>query len=330
MGIKGIKNIIKKNAPNALKQLNVSDLKGSRVIIDSSILLYRYRYLHKEPYFHILGFLHKVIELLENKITPIFVFDGKPPDAKKEIIQSRIDSRNKMNERLSELKESLPDQEYIDSDDESTAEVQAGVEKILREIQKLEKNNLVVKKVHSLETIELLESLGIQCLIAEGEAEEYCSFLQKKGIADYVVTEDTDSLTFGATKVLFNKNILCTLEDILSSFNISYLQFIDLCILCGCDYTCTIPKIGPVTALNIIKEYGSIESFLDNNVKYNVPENFNYVLARELFLANENLTVPVIKKNIFNKEKLISILEKHKINNQSILFFVNKINKLIN
>ena len=94
MGIKGIKKIIKKNAPNALRQINVKDLKGSRMSIDSSILLYKYRYLYSEPYFHITGFLHKVIELLENKITPVFVFDGKPPDAKKEIIQSRVEYRN--------------------------------------------------------------------------------------------------------------------------------------------------------------------------------------------------------------------------------------------
>lgn len=37
-------------------------------------------------------------------------------------------------------------------------------------------------------------------------------------------------------------------------------QFIDLCILCGCDYTGKISGIGPVRALNLIQKHGSIEN----------------------------------------------------------------------
>jgi flap endonuclease-1 len=31
-------------------------------------------------------------------------------------------------------------------------------------------------------------------------------------------------------------------------------QFIDFCILCGCDYTPKIPQIGPIKAYKMIKE----------------------------------------------------------------------------
>ena len=40
-------------------------------------------------------------------------------------------------------------------------------------------------------------------------------------------------------------------------------QFIDMCILCGCDYCPTIPKIGPVRAMKLIQKYGSIDVFLE-------------------------------------------------------------------
>jgi len=334
MGIKGLKKIIKKNAPNSFTEIRIKDLKGSKIGVDSSILLYKFRYTYKDDNFHILGFLNKTIELLENKITPIFVFDGKPPNAKKSVIDSRIENRNKMKERLSELmelKKELPSEEFIDSDDEESIDYKELI-KINKEIEKIQRNNLIISRNHSIEVMELLESLGVNFLIANGEAEEYCAFLQKKQIVDFVLTEDTDSLTFGCSKVIFNtKNnfSICCLENILSSLGITYLQFIDFCILSGCDYTCTIPKIGQVTALNIIKKYGTIESFISNNKKYVIPEDFNYLLARDLFLANENFKVPDIKKNKLDKEKFKNILEKHKINNSSISFFVNKLIKLI-
>lgn len=42
------------------------------------------------------------------------------------------------------------------------------------------------------------------------------------------------------------------------------LQFIDLCILLGCDYCGTIKGIGPKRAIDLIKQHGSIEEILEN------------------------------------------------------------------
>lgn len=41
-------------------------------------------------------------------------------------------------------------------------------------------------------------------------------------------------------------------------------QFIDLCILLGCDYCGTIKGIGPKRAIDLIKQHGSIEEILEN------------------------------------------------------------------
>lgn len=50
----------------------------------------------------------------------------------------------------------------------------------------------------------------------------------------------------------------------LSIANICLSQFIDLCILLGCDYCGTIKGIGPKRAIDLIKLHGSIEEILDN------------------------------------------------------------------
>ena len=41
-------------------------------------------------------------------------------------------------------------------------------------------------------------------------------------------------------------------------------QFLDFCILCGCDYCPVVPKVGNVTAMKLIKTHGSIEKIIEN------------------------------------------------------------------
>ena len=69
-------------------------------------------------------------------------------------------------------------------------------------------------------------------------------------------------------------------------------EFIDLCILCGCDYTKNIGGIGPVKAYKFIKEEKTIERVLDilekkksdgEKQQYIVPESFLFKESRELF-----------------------------------------------
>ena len=39
-------------------------------------------------------------------------------------------------------------------------------------------------------------------------------------------------------------------------------EFIDLCIMCGCDYTHSIGGMGPVTSYKMLKEHENIEGVL--------------------------------------------------------------------
>ena len=56
--------------------------------------------------------------------------------------------------------------------------------------------------------------------------------------------------------------LLCARRQVLAELELTEDEFIDLCILCGCDYTSKIPSIGPVRALALIKKHGSIEKIL--------------------------------------------------------------------
>jgi flap endonuclease-1 len=64
-------------------------------------------------------------------------------------------------------------------------------------------------------------------------------------------------------------------------------QFVDLCILLGCDYLDPIPKVGPHTALKLIREYGSLEKIVESiksgKSKLVLPEDWPFADARDLF-----------------------------------------------
>jgi flap endonuclease-1 len=295
MGIKGLKALIRKYAPESIQPFNINTLNGKTVAVDSSILLYKYRYLYKNDDFHIIGFKSKVLEFERLGIKPIFVFDGPAPEAKKNVLKKRSEARNKMKDRLSVLEKDIlnyPDAEFvdelIDSDDETDL---TELKKITKEIQKIKKNLLYVNKIHSTEVIELLKSLGIPFFESFGEAEESCVFLQKKGDVDYILTEDTDSLTFGGTNIITTKQSvgyeIINLQNVLIGLKLNMDSFIDLCILCGCDYTSTIPKVGPVTAYKCILKW-TLEEIVIN---YKATDTFNYQIARNLFKQNNDFLI---------------------------------------
>jgi flap endonuclease-1 len=78
-----------------------------------------------------------------------------------------------------------------------------------------------------------------------------------------------DSLAFKAAYLLrsfSNKKTpvqeICH-ADLLTLLDLSHDQFVDLCILCGCDYTTTITRVGPNTAYKLIKQHDTIEGVIE-------------------------------------------------------------------
>jgi len=69
----------------------------------------------------------------------------------------------------------------------------------------------------------------------------------------------------------------------IEGLGITHEQFVDLCILLGCDYCDTIRGIGPKTALKLIREHKNIETILDviDREKYVVPESYEPIEAKK-------------------------------------------------
>lgn len=94
----------------------------------------------------------------------------------------------------------------------------------------------------------------------------------------------------------WSRKLLCSARLNVVSLLVTSSQFIDLCILCGCDYMEQMKGIGPKTALKLIKEHENLEGVMAHieaetaekskdgkKSKYGVPELWPYKEAREIF-----------------------------------------------
>ena len=343
MGIKNLRNILVNKCSNAIVQRKLNSYNGLIIGIDLSIFLYKYLYRNND---HIEGLTRLILRLLKNNIYPVFVFDGKPPKEKDETLLDRKQKREflfmkkeiveliKDNPSLNKVELTEEINKYIKNNNESFKIQDDKLDLYLsdnfnheEEIDKINKKIICVKSHHIESSKNLFDTFGINYIHAPCEAESLLAVLCKKKIIDCCITEDMDILANGCQIFLKNfsadKNYVdeYCLEGILENLESSYDQFVDLCILCGCDYTPKIYGIGYVNAYKLIKKYNNIEGILDNIktlTKFKVPDDFDYKTARQLF--NNPFDYEEIKDHIVelqmkkpDKEKLINILKETKL-----------------
>lgn len=233
------------------------------------------------PTSHLAGMFYRTIKLVEHGINPVYVFDGKPPMLKSGELTKRFEQRQKVQDAIEELKQ------------------KAGTDE---EIRKLERQTIRVSKEQNEEAKKLLRLMGIPVVCAPGEAEAQCAALVRAGVVDAAASEDMDTLTFG-TPVLWrhlaageSKRVPVTALDskvILDSLGLSQDEFIDMCILIGCDYVESIKGIGPKTAYSLINKHKNIETVLktlsEKKSRYVIPQDWPYAAARKLFKSPDVL-----------------------------------------
>lgn len=113
----------------------------------------------------------------------------------------------------------------------------------------------------------LLSLFGLPYITAPMEAEAQCAELVQLGLVDGIVTDDSDIFLFGGTRIyknMFNaaKFVECYLaSDLEKEYALDRRKLIRFAHLLGSDYTEGIPGVGPVTALEIITDFGTLEDF---------------------------------------------------------------------
>lgn len=325
MGIKNLNKVLKDFSPESSKSIKLKDLSGKKIVLDASLIIYQYVIAIRSTgcdlmnddgkiTTHILGILNKTFMFLGNDIIPIFVFDGKAPSLKSDTLKSRKESKNKCIENLKE--------DNFENEEERIKNF---------------KRSFSLTREHINQVKEILKILGIPYFESTTEADPLCSQLVSDNHAYAVMSEDLDILTFGSEKLIrgsVKKLVEVDKNKILNDLNLTQEQFVDLCILLGCDYSSTIPKVGPKKAYEIILKYKSIDNFLSTEGgKYNIPENFNYKGARDIFLNTEKTKIGKskleLKKPNYNKFKEIMV-DLYDFNLNAVNKYINKLKKYHN
>lgn len=332
MGIKNISLLLSHKCKDSIQKKNLKLYSNKIITIDLSIYLYKYLYNNND---HIEGLTRQILRLYRNGITPLYVFDGIPPKEKDDVIKERYIKKNNYINRKEEIITEIDtltnntDKNVENVENAENTETTETINILKKELDKLTRKIISVTHVHVSKCKELFDLFGVPYIVSNGEAESLCAKLCTDKLAHGCISEDTDILANGGNVFIRNFNASSnyineySLPKILESLDVNYDQFIDICILCGCDYTTKIKGIGPINAYKYIKKYNNIETIIElindeNNKtfkKYKIPENFDYKKAKELFLDIQDIDTSVYSDSIKLKkpqiDNLITFIKKN-------------------
>jgi flap endonuclease-1 len=113
-----------------------------------------------------------------------------------------------------------------------------------------------------------------------------------------------------------------SLDGVLKELELEFDTFLDMCIMCGCDYTSKIGGIGPMHAYKLMKKYNTIENAMPHIMSaksYKVPNDFDYITSRKLFKEAcinddfEKYKSDVLQTPIQHNELVLFLNEKTKL-----------------
>ncbi|WP_340818101.1 flap endonuclease-1 [Methanolobus sp. WCC4] len=250
--------------------ITYEELSGKVIAIDAYNTIYQFLSAIRQrdgslltdssgnPVSHLTGLFSRTSKLRESNIKPVFIFDGKPPEMKKETLEKRKECKENaaLNYEIAKDEGNLEDMKKYAQ----------GTSRITPDILDSSKR--------------ILELMGIPWIQAESEAEAQAAFMVSQGDADLVGSQDYDVFLFGAEDVVRNlgstgkrkvpgqnKYVAKTPEHIslsssLEELDLSREQLIDLAICIGTDFNEGMHRVGAKTALKLIRKHGDVNTVI--------------------------------------------------------------------
>ena len=255
---------------------------------------------------HISGLFYRNVNFLSIGIKPVYVFDGKPPSLKSAEIEKRKQIKK---DATIKYEKAISEGKYEDA-------------------RKYAQQTSVLRDEMVEDSKRLLGLFGIPYIQAPSEGEATAAHLTITGKAHVSASQDFDSLLFGARKLvrnftnsgkrkLPNRNTtievepeIIDLNNTLSELGATREQLVDIGILIGTDYNPDgFERIGPKTALKVIKEYGRLESVPQIQEKL---DQIDYKQLREMFLHPKIADVEQITFGDINYSGITNYLTKER------------------
>ncbi len=231
MGIHNLnKFLIEKCKKSNIRKIHLSELSGKTIAIDTSIYLYKFMADNT-----LIEHFYLMISLFRNyNIVPIFIFDGKPPKEKRELLLKRRKQRKESEEQYNKLKEEY---DALNDSSDETVELRKEMDLLKRESTSISYDNLATTKA-------LITAYGAKYEQADGEADVLCVQLVKSGKAWGCMSDDMDMFVYGCNRVfrhfsLVNHNVIeYDFSAILGDLGMDIQTFREIAVLSGTDYNC--------------------------------------------------------------------------------------------
>lgn len=209
--------------------------------------------------------MHRVRMVKHFGVTPYMVFDGDFLPSKARTEDSRAKRReNSQKAGLELLRAGKPSQAQL-------------------ELQKA----IDVTPEMARHLIEELKREGVPYVVAPYEADAQLVYLERQGLTNGSISEDSDLLVFGAKRLLtkmdqhgqcieINRSQFCAVREI-SLTGWSDEQFRQMAIFSGCDYLDSIGNMGLKTSYRMMRKYKTPERvirMLQFDGKFRVSENY--------------------------------------------------------
>jgi len=265
--------------------ITLEELKDKKLAVDSHNILYQFlttiRQRDGTPLMdsqgritsHLQGLFARTTKLMKYGIKLAFVFDGKPPELKKE----ELEKRKKIKIEAQKLFK-----EAVEREDTQAMQKYGGRFSYLNE-EMIE------------ETKELIRALGCPVIQAPSEAEAQATYMVKNGDCYAVVSQDADSFLFGSERTIKNLSIegrrkksgtlettkvepeIIYLSENLKKLEIDQDKLILLGVLVGTDFNNGgVKGIGPKKGLKLVKENNDFNEIF-KNLEWNFPYGWKVV-----------------------------------------------------
>ncbi|MBS3087763.1 flap endonuclease-1 [Candidatus Pacearchaeota archaeon] len=300
------------------KEIEFSSLKGKTIAIDAYVTLYQFLTTIRQPdgtplqdsngntTSHLSGLFYRNINLLQEGIKPVYVFDGIPPALKQGEIEKRREAK------------AIAEEKYIEAKDKQDIE---GMKKYSSRTVKI--TDEIIQ-----ESYELLEALGIPVVLAPSEGEAEAATLARQGKVWAAASQDYDALLYGTPYLIRNltssrrkklpsglyldiKPELIEFQTVVRELDIDQDQLICLAILVGTDYNPGgVKGLGQKRALEIVQQYKyPIEIFKHVSEKYDFIFEWQEVFKQ--FHGYKSSQVENIEFKKPSPEKIKKLLLKH-------------------
>lgn len=287
MGIKDLGIFVTK-CPHAQRVVPLSLFKGKKVAVDANNILVTAitavwrdivkdtKYPYETPNMGLFiqkllrRFAYDLKKFLESGITPIYIFDGKSPPEKGKC-------RDKRNAKR--IKHEADFQAAMMQGNSLAPEMCTNDHPIIVQIKRAA-TYLYPCDGEIIGTMkEFLGSLGIPIIQCNEEAERLCAQLCLSGHCSAAYTKDRDTLAHGCPLIMvdlpgntiYNGAMtpaveIIDLQQILIGLGLKFEEFVDMCIMLGCDYNDRIPQIGPKKIETFIQKFRRIHNIPNEDI----------------------------------------------------------------